>query len=164
MQENHSALQVTDLASATQTKSAEEVTKMFIESASFILRATVGGKAGGASKSKRTAATGKPLWDAKKLEANDFFSCISYLKVSKIEGNSVTVENHQGGSWLISKDILQNDMWSADHFDKEVKCTMSDLAEIIQECKDTLFKVQFKTKVDEKNVHEKLSKMNAKLI
>ena len=118
MQENHPALQVTDLASATKSKSAEEVTKMFVESASFILRATVGGKAGkSTTKEKRTAASGKPLWDAKKLAANDLFSCISYLKVSKIEGNSVTVDNHQGGSWLISKDILEKDMWSGDHFE-----------------------------------------------
>ena len=133
MQENHPALQVTDLESASRSKSAEEVTKMFVESASFILRAAVGGKAGkGASKTKRTAALGKPLWDAKKLVADDLFSCISYLKVSKIEGNSITVDNHQGGSWFISKDILEKDMWSGDHFEQEVKCNMSDLSEILQ--------------------------------
>ena len=56
----------------------------------------------------------------------------------------------------MSKDILERDMWSADHFDKEIKCTMSDLSEIIQQCKDTIFKVQFKTKVDEKGVLSKL--------
>ena len=28
---------------------------------------------------------GKPLWDPKKLEVEDIFSCISYLKVLKIE-------------------------------------------------------------------------------
>ena len=140
MQANHPNMQITDLANATQTKSAEEVTKMFVESASFILRATVGGKT--SAKDQRTAAkSDKPLWDPKKLEINDIFSCISYLKVSKIESNSITVDNHLGGSWLISKDILERDMWSADHFDKEIKCTMSDLSEIIQQCKDTIFKV-----------------------
>ena len=53
MQENHNALQVTDLAHATQNKSAAEVTKMFVDSASYILRAAVGGK--GASKSGKKA-------------------------------------------------------------------------------------------------------------
>ena len=41
MQENHPDLVVTDLVNAQKTKSSEEVTKMFVESASFILRATV---------------------------------------------------------------------------------------------------------------------------
>ncbi len=46
----------------------------------------------------------------------------------KIEGTQVTVNNSNGGSWLISKDLLVRDMWSSDHFDKEVKCTMTDLS------------------------------------
>jgi hypothetical protein len=88
MQENHPGVQITDLASATQTKSAAEVTKMFVDSASFILRAAVGGKGGKkSSTSKRIAAkAGKPLWDPKKLAIGDIFSCISYLNVKKIEG------------------------------------------------------------------------------
>ena len=90
MQKNHTALQVTDLASATMTKSAEEVTKMFVESASYILRASVGGKAKGGksgSSGRKAAKVGKPLWNPKKLEVSDIFSCISYLKVEKIDGN-----------------------------------------------------------------------------
>jgi hypothetical protein len=113
------------------SKTDAEVTNMFVESASYILRATVGGKDAGSKKSdsKRTASTSlKPLWDPKKLEINDFFSCISYLKVLKIDGNQVTVNNSLGGSWFISKDLLVRDMWSADHFEKEIKCTMTDLS------------------------------------
>jgi hypothetical protein len=113
------------------SKTDAEVTNMFVESASYILRATVGGKDAGSKKSdsKRTAATSlKPLWDPKKLGINDFFSCISYLKVLKIDGNQVTVNNSLGGSWFISKDLLVRDMWSADHFEKEIKCTMTDLS------------------------------------
>lgn len=136
MQENHDTVQVTDLVHATQTKSAEEVTKMFVESASYILRANVGGKPGdkpGAKGSKRdTVKSGKPLWDPKKLGVKDIFSCISYLTVTNIEGTMITVKNQLGGSWFISKDILQRDMWSADHFEKEVKCNMTDLSEILE--------------------------------
>ena len=100
MQENHPALQITDLAQATQTKSAEEVTKMFVDSASFMLRTVVGGKAGGkAAGGRKAAKAGKPLWDPKKLAVGDLFSCISYVNVKKIEGKTVTVDNHLGGSW-----------------------------------------------------------------
>jgi hypothetical protein len=49
---------------------------------------------------------------------------------------------------------MQN-MYSADHFTKEVKMNMTDLAEIIQEAKDTIFTVQFKKKIDEKSIFEK---------
>jgi hypothetical protein len=92
------------------------------------------------------------LWDPKKLEVDDYFSSISYLKVTNIDGNKITVINQLGGSWFISKDLLERDMWSADHFDKEVKCTMTELSGIIEQCGDTIFKVQFRKKIDEKSV------------
>lgn len=120
---------MTDLVNATKTKSEAEVTKMFVDSASFMLRAVVGGK--GKESARKSAKKNKPLWDPKKLEVGNLFSCISYVNVKKIEGNSITVENHIGGSWHISKDILERDMWSADHFEKQVKCTMSDLSDLI---------------------------------
>jgi hypothetical protein len=143
MQKNHSGLQVTDLEQASKTKSAEEVTKMFVDSASYILRANVGGKPGEKSKASKRAAVknGKPLWDPKKLAVGDIFSCISYLNVTNIEGSMITVKNQLGGSWFVSKDLLEKEMWSADHFEKEVKCNMTDLSEIIGQCSDTIFKV-----------------------
>jgi len=104
---------------------------MFVDSASYILRAVVGGKAGGKGKdsAKRMAGkSGKPLWDPKKLAVGDHFSCISYLKVTKIDGSQITVKNHHGGSWFVSKDLLVRDMWGADHFAKDIKCTMTDLS------------------------------------
>lgn len=156
-------MQITDLSNATQTKSAAEVTKMFVDSASYILRAAVGGTGGKgkASESKRGASkSSKPLWDKKKLKVDDFFSCISYLKVAKIDGDKITVDNHLGGSWFISNDILKRDMWSADHFDKEVKCSMTDLCAILQKCSDTIFSVSFRKKVDEKTIESKLQAIN----
>lgn len=167
MQKNHSGVQVTDLESACKTKSAEEVTKMFVDSASFILRAKVGGKSStkGDSTSKRSAVkTGPALWDIKKLAINDIFSCVSYLKVENIEGNKITVHNHLGGKWFISKDILERDMWSADHYEQEVKCSMTDLSEIIEQCSDTVFSVRFRKKIDAKDIEAQLAKVNKNLI
>ena len=154
MQENHPSLQITDLAHATQTKSADEVTKMFVSSASFILRATVGGKASAKGKSGERKATksGKPLWDPKKLAVGDCFSSISYLKVTDIDGDKITVKNSHGGSWFVSKDLMVRDMWSADHFDKTIKCSMTDLSQMIAALGDTVFKVCFKKKIDEKQL------------
>ena len=81
MKECHPALQITDLADASKTKSADEVTKMFVDSASYILRATVGGKKSPTGSKRKAAKSGKALWDDKKLKVDDFFSCISYLHV-----------------------------------------------------------------------------------
>jgi len=160
MKECHPGLQITDLADASKTKSAAEVTKMFVESASYILRATVGGKKSPAASKRKAAKSGKALWDDKKLKVDDFFSCISYLHVTKIDGNQITVKNHLGGSWFITKDILLRDMWSGDHFEKEIKCTMTDLSQILEQCADTIFKVQFRKKIDEKEVEKKLNSIS----
>lgn len=147
MQNNHSGVTVSDLTDAVKNKTKEEVDKMFVDTTSFILRTTLGGKSSAKKKSEK-----KPMWDPKQLAINQHFSSISYLKVNKIEGNQVTVENHDGGAWLVSSDILQKDMWSADHFEREVKCSMTDLAQIIESCGDTVFKVCFAKQIDDKIV------------
>lgn len=86
------------------------------QSMQFILRANTGA-AGKGPKSKRKAASNlKPLWDRTKLAIGDNFSSISYLKVEKIEGDTITVSNALGGSWIMSKDLLAKDAWSGDHF------------------------------------------------
>jgi len=91
MKENHSELQVTDLEHATKNKSSEEVSKMFVESASYILRAKVGGKPGKKASKRSAVKTGQPLWDAKQLSVGDIFSCISYLRVMSVDGTHITV-------------------------------------------------------------------------
>lgn len=133
---------------------------MFVESASYILRATVGATGAKATKStaasRKAASTGKPLWDIKKLEVGNNFSCISYLHVDAIEGDRITVKNQLGGAWFISKDLLVRDSWSADHFDKTVVCNQTELAQILDACSDTIFSVTFKKKIDAKQIEEKL--------
>ena len=114
------------------------MTKIFVDSTSYILKATIDKKKGKNSSKKIE------LWDPKKLDVGDYFSCISYLKIEKIDCNQITVNNHRGGKWLISKDLLERDMWSADHYEKEIKCTMTDLSTILSECGDTIFTVKFK--------------------
>jgi len=90
----------------------------------FILQAS------GPSKRKANKSL-KPLWNPKKLAVGDHFSSISYLKVNKIEGSTITVSNALGSSWIMSRDLLVRDAWSADHYEQEVKTTMTDLANIL---------------------------------
>ncbi len=51
----------------------------------------------------------------------------------------------------VSLDILEN-MDSADHYEKEVPCTMTELAEILEGASDTIFQVQFHKKPTEQSV------------
>jgi hypothetical protein len=48
------------------------------------------------------------------------------------------------------------DSYSADHFEHEVQCNMTELAEILQGAKDSIFKVQFRRKIREEEIVEKL--------
>ena len=159
MQKHHPKMQVTDLVSATKNKSSAEVTKMFVDSASFILRATVGGKGKAAAAKRKAASGGEALWDVKQLETGQNFSCISYLHVDNIEGDKITVKNHLGGAWFISKDLLVRDCWSADHFEQEVKCSMTELSGLMDCCRDTIFKVAFKKKIEQSHVEDVLMSM-----
>ena len=59
---------VNDLARACSSKSAAEVTKDFIKQSSYILRAAIGGSAGGTGNAVAAANKAKPrpaLWDIK---------------------------------------------------------------------------------------------------
>lgn len=77
----------------------------------FILRADDGDEPG-----RKAQKKGTPNWDRTKLAVGDNFSCISYLKVEKIEGVKITVRNQLGGAWIMSKAILERDSYSGDHF------------------------------------------------
>ena len=119
----------------------------------FILRAD---NSGPGKDNRKAVKDLEPLWNRDKLQVGDHFSSISYLKVQKIAGDTITVENSLGGSWIMSKGLLVRDAWSADIFSKVVKTNMTELARILTECQDTVFTVSFKKKIDAAEVQAKL--------
>ena len=146
-------MHVTDLANACKNMSKQEVDNQFVNAASFMLRAVVGGGAKG--KGKKAAALkkvkrSKPLWDTKQFAEKQFFSQTAYLNVKSIEGNQVTVENSWGNQMIVSRDIVEN-MYSADHFEKEVHMNMTNMAEVLQTVQDNIFTVQFRAKPKEED-------------
>lgn len=62
----------------------------------------------------------------------------------------------------MSKDLLARDAWSGDHFSQEVKTGMTELAAILTQCRDTIFTVSFKKKVDVNDVEASLKTINFK--
>jgi len=79
------------------------------------------------------------------------------MKAESFSGNhDVFVKNTRDKYWEVSKDLMTRDFESADHFDQTVKCSMTELCELIQQCGDTIFKVQFCTQADPGHVQDKL--------
>ena len=68
-------------------------------------------------------------------------SCHQYMKVIKIDGSVVTLANERGIKVMIDTNTLKEDSFSADHYEKEVTCNMTELAEILMSANDTVFKV-----------------------
>ena len=101
-------------------------------------------------------------WNHSKVTDGDYFSCHQYMRVEKIKGTDISLKNERGELVEIDLDCLNEDSYSADHFEKEVTCNMTELSEILQDCKDTIFKVVFKKKIDEHQVFDKLAKIKAK--
>ena len=165
MRENYdpsgNTMNVTDLSHACATKTQAEVTKEFVNAASFILSAAVGGGDGKGKKAaaKKIKRTGKPLWDPAKFEPKQWFSQTAYLQVTEIAGNKITVENSFGNTLYVSKDILEG-MYSGDHFVKEVPMNMTALAELLHSVKDHVFTVAFRKQPTEDHAVELLEKVD----
>lgn len=97
--------------------------------------------------------------DSTILKEGDVLSRISYMKIKSIQDNQVQVENENGYSWFITKDIIANECHSADQFDSEETVTRTRLAEMLEnEVKDTAFTVQFSKQANEKRAIEILEK------
>jgi hypothetical protein len=95
-------------------------------------------------------------WNPKNIKDGDIFSCNQYMKITGVWEEAVFLQNDRGESVGIRKHLLQRDSWSADHFEKEVTCTMTELSEIIKGAQDTIFKVNFLKSLDSKNIIKKL--------
>jgi len=63
----------------------------------------------------------------------------------------------------VSKDILQYEMYNADVFSEEQKVSLNQVATLLTSAYTKCFTVSFTTKVDEKQVAEKLKDVKAKL-
>jgi hypothetical protein len=138
---NGTPMILNDLAHACSTKSAAEVTKDFIKESSYILRAAIGGPgAGGAAAGAKRAKALPALWDTKKFAVNQILSQTTYYNVTAIDGKRISVLDQHGNLMHVSRDIIEK-MASASHFGKEVPMNMTGLAELLEDCSDTVFTI-----------------------
>jgi len=99
----------------------------------------------------------KDKFKVQTIKNEDYVSCHQYMRVERIQGDNIHLLNDQGEKVEIDKAVLVQDSYSADHFDKQVTCNMTELSEVLQGAKDTIFTVEFKKKVDDKQIFDSLS-------
>lgn len=66
----------------------------------------------------------------------------TYYNVTGIAGDSITVDDQNGTTMQVSKNIIEK-MSSGTHFNKEVAMSMTALAELLENFFDTVFTVCF---------------------
>ncbi len=109
---------------------------------------------------------GKPkrLWDPSKLAIGNMFSMTTYCQVQGFEGDVVRVKDHTGKEFIISKEILEYEMDSGNHFDLKEKMCRTKIIEVLENVKDKVFKIGFKKKRKEKEVHAMLMELEQETI
>ena len=102
-----------------------------------------------------------PKWDSKKLAKGNWFSGTNYYQAVSDKGDQISCKS--GGMTIdISRDILEYEMHNSDVYKEEVKVNLTELATKLAEANSQCFTVCFTTKVNEKDVQEKLSIVKAK--
>ena len=104
---------------------------------------------------------GGSLWDKKNLAVGNWFSSTNYFHVKEISGNEVKT-NCGGKEVLVSKDILEQEMYNANVYAKEEKLTLTKIAMLLKEANSVAFTICFNCKLDEKAVEDKLSNLTEK--
>ena len=100
---------------------------------------------------------GEKLWDHKNLAVGNWFSGTSYYEIKSAKGDQVTTSCY-GKEVLISREILEHEMFNANVFASEEKMPLTKVGKILNEAHSTAFTVCFTTKVDEKAIQERLAK------
>jgi hypothetical protein len=101
-------------------------------------------------------------WNIDKLSIGNWFSDTKYVKIEKlIDSNLVEVKNSNGHPLVMSRDILQNEMYSACHFNEEEKLPLTAVASVLEDVGKKVFTAVFNSKVNDKVVAEKLNGMEA---
>ena len=92
---------------------------------------------------KEKDLTPKRLWNPEVLGLGDFFSFTNYITIIGFKDNLVEVKDFSEKKYFISKDIIENEMYRADHFDKKENITQTELVEHLKDAGDKIFKVTF---------------------
>lgn len=91
----------------------------------------------------------------------NWFSNTDYFEVKSIEGDNITTICDKKDV-VISRDILEHDMHNAGVFTKTEKLPLTKVVKELNGAHSTAFTINFNTKVDQKEVEEKLASISEK--
>lgn len=98
--------------------------------------------------------------DSKKLQRGNKLSRVSYMTVLDNGGEHLTVQNEDGFTWVIGKDIIEKECLSGDQFTEEKKVTKTELVEIFGSVRDSVFTVCFNKQPKAKDINEAINSIN----
>lgn len=81
--------------------------------------------------------------DAKQLKPGDRLSRVSYLEVLEVGPKAIVVKNSNGLQWTINPSILEAEAVSANQYVETKKVTRTEMAELLENAKDSIFTVTF---------------------
>jgi len=83
------------------------------------------------------------------LKVGSWFSSVIYNKVIAVDPTYVNVVNQYGTDYSVTHKLVEDESYSADQFAVEKKVTRTELVEVLENCADTVFTINFTTKATE---------------
>lgn len=91
-----------------------------------------------------------------KIQIGDYLSETQYYKVVDKKGGKIYVSNERGFEFNISSNIVEEGMLTANQFEEEKKVNRTDIVNLLENAKDTIFTVNFNKLPNEKSMLEEL--------
>ena len=104
-------------------------------------------------------------WNGSKLSIGNWFSSVVYYKVRNVvdkDNCMVSTSKNSSKELKMSRDILEFEMHSGEHFKEQKKITRTEMVDNILAAKETILTVSFNKKIDDAHVKEVLGKVSAK--
>lgn len=94
-----------------------------------------------------------------KYKKGEFLSRTSYMLVTGSDNTGLTVKNQKNLEWAIATNIVENECISASQFSKEEKKSKTEICEILESTKGTVFTVNYNKQVDKDKLKETLENL-----
>lgn len=102
----------------------------------------------GDSEDDKNAST----WDKRKLSVGNWFSSTMYYKIQNVNEGDIVDCKSNGEAYLISKDVIEHDMFNSEVFGREESLPLTKVVKILRDANTTVFTINFNCKVDDKEV------------
>ena len=108
---------------------------------------------------KKTKETIEARSDTAKIKVGDRFSETQYYICTEVQRERIQVRNERGYEFGIGKEIVREGLFSANQFQDEQKVTRTELVEILEGAKDTIFTVNFQKQIKPEDMSKRLKQL-----